>query len=246
MYLVLGFFSLLWAFFWIFTFFRKRNIHLRTMPPQSTISDASLLRIFLRSPTCLSLCALNLCFAYLLFFSLTWFPYYLEKTYRIFIGDAGFLTAIPWLVATLFLLAGGWMTDAIQKKTESLRAARSYQSILGFFLAAVCFFLMSYSADFVLNLSLFSLALGFIFLFQTPLFIVNVDLFPRHCSFSLGITIIFASVGIVFSPLVTSKALERTGDFHLALLIAAAVSLASALIAYFFLHPKKSLEHIRQ
>ena len=242
MYVILGIFGLIWSVSWIFIFWDKKNPHLSASPFPPTMNRPTLLRIFSQSPTFLSLCALNFTFAYLLFFAINWFPYYLQKIYSVEPGDAGFLGIIPWLSAALFLIAGGIASDFLLKKTRSLRIARSYQSILGFFLAAICFLLLGFSQELGFSIFLFSLALGAIFLFQTPLFVINIDLFPRHCSFAIGVTILFASLALILSPAITGKLVSITGDFQWAIHVSAAVSFAAGCIAYFFLKPEGRLE----
>jgi len=65
-------------------------------------------------------------FGYLLFFAISWLPGYLEQTYGMNLKEVGWFLVMPWLAATIFILAGGVLSDWLWKRTHSIRISRSH------------------------------------------------------------------------------------------------------------------------
>ena len=60
-------------------------------------------------------------YGYLLFFALLWLPGYLEQTYGIQLKQIGWFLTAPWLVGTIFLLCGGFLSDKLLELTGNIR-----------------------------------------------------------------------------------------------------------------------------
>ncbi len=231
MFAVVGSLGILWAFFW-FGFFRNQ-----IAPPYATPrSPSTPWKALLTHPGFRANAFSFFTFGCIVFFVIIWLPGYIEQTYQIPIRDTGFLVMFPWLCATLFQLAGGWIIDALWKKTGSIRQSRVSVLCLGLLAASLSFGLLAFSSHLTLSLTLMSLGLGFTFLINPAIYTLNADLFPENMATAQGIsTSCFAFAGFI-SPTLTGWITQSTGNYQAAIFFIAALALLASLNAYFFCH----------
>lgn len=232
-FVALGIYSLAWAAI-SYILIPKKSSHDLLDMKEAKIE----LKKFFSSSTFIAICAMAFVFDFIGYFFLTWFPYYLETVFHIQIQGAGYLVTIPWFFALVLLVFGGWLSDYLFKRTKSFRVSRSYPMFAGYFLAALCFFLLLVFSTPTLQILLFSFALGFVFLTAAPLFLLNMDLFPEHCSAAVGIFISFGALAEFLSPALIGLFRHETGSFNSSLFLTGVISLIGALICLLFVKPK--------
>ncbi len=178
---------------------------------------------------------------YTIFFALTWLPGFLQQTYGITLKTAGFLVMIPWLFSFLMMIASGYLSDWILKKTNSARMARSNVMWLSQLISILSFLPLAFQSDLTLCIILLSLGLGFTFVLYNTLFALNADLGKRHSGTAQGIgSAAFSLAGIV-SPIVTGYLSDLSGNFNSAIFCLLGFSLVSVVLILFFQHPDKYL-----
>jgi ACS family hexuronate transporter-like MFS transporter len=182
-------------------------------------------------------CAIYFIFGYILFFGLNWLPGYLEKTHQLGLTEAGFLLTLPWIAASLFVVAGGWASDYLMKKTDSVRIARTYPIAIGLLLTTVSFFFLPYTENLSVQLILLSLGFGFAFSINSPIYALNTDLFPTHPATAQGIISVFFALAGIISPLLTGWLVQTSHHFYSAMFFVSGLSLIGSLIAFFLQHP---------
>ncbi len=238
MFVVLGILSLVWVIVWHLSFRGKHNPHLSSadtpFDPKEKIHWRPL---FSSSPFRLS-CLIYFTFGYLLFFGLVWVPGYLQKMHGVSLKETGYLVIFPWILSGISLLAGGWISDYLYKKTHSLRISRAYPMIGGLLGASLCFYCLTLTTSLVPALLFLSLALASAFFFNAPIYALNVDLFPKNAATAQGIITCFSSIGGTISSALTGRLVESSGDFQSAMLLASGLSLITALVALFAPKPK--------
>ena len=69
-------------------------------------------------------------------FFLTWFPTYLVTARGMTFIQAGFMTSLPYIGASVGVLAGGFVSDMILKRTGSANLARKLPIVGGMLLAS--------------------------------------------------------------------------------------------------------------
>jgi ACS family D-galactonate transporter-like MFS transporter len=69
-------------------------------------------------------------------FFVTWFPTYLVTARGMTFIQAGFMTSLPYIGASIGVLAGGWLSDAILERTGSANLARKLPIVGGMLLAS--------------------------------------------------------------------------------------------------------------
>ena len=180
-------------------------------------------------------------FGYLLFFAISWLPGYLEQTYGMDLKQVGWFLVMPWLTATIFILAGGMMSDWLWKRTGSIRASRSHLIWIGQVLSAACFLPVVLTHSVTVAALSISLGIGFGLMPNAAFYALNIDLVHDKAATSLGIMdAAFALAGIL-APMITGWLAVLTGNFTSAILLMAGLTFSSAILIFFFQHPDKEV-----
>lgn len=145
---------------------------------------------------------------------------------------------IPWLAGTVFMLSGGFLSDAIFKKTNSFRLARSYIISISQLLAALCFIPLLFHPT--LTMTIIWLALGSGFgLLATPVFnSVNIDLAKDYVGESQGTMNCFFAIAGIVAPIATGYLAETSNSFDSAIGLVIIVLLVAAMTVFIFQRPK--------
>lgn len=173
-------------------------------------------------------------FGYLLFFSITWLPGYLEQMYGVNVKQVGWFLVLPWTVATVFLVIGGILSDYLWKRTHSLRLSRSCIIWVCQLLSAICLIPVVFHPSLTMSLICISLGVGFGMMPNAVFYAINTDLARDRAATSLGIMdCAFALAGIL-APLLTGFLSTLTGNFAAAfsLLIGLTFTSAAAIIIF--------------
>jgi ACS family hexuronate transporter-like MFS transporter len=262
MFVVLGAAGIVWAAFW-HVIFRDRPaeskhvahaelahieeeaealpqlnaMHLEQTKPRTT------LKFILFNPAFLANNYAFFAFGYLLFFSITWLPGYLEQTFAIDLKRAGWFLVLPWLTATILLLTAGWISDAVWRKTHSIRKARSHLIWICQLLSALAFipaFMFSHSL--VITLISICFGVGFGMMPNAAFYAINADLARDRAATSLGIMNCATGGAAILAPFLTGWMSSVTGSFSSAILLMIGLMLSSACVILFFQHPDKVLK----
>jgi len=145
------------------------------------------------------------------------------------------------LTATIFILAGGMMSDWLWKRTSSIRASRSHLIWIGQVLSAACLLpvVLTHSAT-VVALSI-SLGIGFGLMPNAAFYAINIDLAHDKAATSLGIMDASFALSGILAPMITGWLAMATGNFTIAILVMALLTLSSAILIFFFQHPDEEV-----
>ena len=169
--------------------------------------------------------------AYAVFVS--WFPAYLEKSYGITPGEAGWLTVWPLAAAVAGLMAGGLVVDGLFARTRSKRISRSLVACFGIGAAGLLTLsaLGATSAPvLVALLSAGSLAGSFS---GPPSWTATMDIAGRYSALLMAVMNMAGIAGALLMPIALGYLIghiERTGgDWNLVLYLIAGTQLTAAL-----------------
>jgi sugar phosphate permease len=179
-------------------------------------------------------------FGYLLFFSMTWLPGYLESTYQVKLSQVGIFLIAPWLTAAVLLPAAGFLSDWLWLKTGSKRIARSHLIWVCQLLSACCFLPVVFVHSLPAALILISLGVGLGMMPNALFYALNVDLARDRAATSLGIMDCFFAAAGIAAPAVTGMLAQATGNFNAAILLLVAFTLTSVAGIILFQHPDKN------
>src|ERR1700682_4322215 len=96
------------------------------------------LRYYLKQPIILATAFAFFAYNYVLFFFLSWFPTYLTEAHHMSLHDMSIATVIPWVLGSIGLAAGGFITDMILRITGKPLLARRIVLSVCLGVAALC------------------------------------------------------------------------------------------------------------
>jgi len=244
MFVVLGFLGIMWVIIWFFFFRWLTPRHhpfskVRQETEQLLHTDIELRKrdIFKKlfsSKLFVGNCLNYFIFGYTLFFALSWLPGYLQQTYELNIMKTGNLLIIPWASSSLFIISGGWLSDYIWNKTQSIRKARIYLIGVGMFFSGLFFLGTSIAETLEMDMFLLTFGLSFAFFVNAPIYSLNADLFRDFAGTAQGVMTAFLALSGIVSPLVTGWISQATGNFDSAIYLIFLLSMLSACNSFFF------------
>lgn len=264
MFVILGSLGLGWAAIWLWIFrdypenspfvSEQELKHIREGAPiDRNLSDAerrhnelasgkTTWRYMLFEPALMSNNYAFFAFGYLLFFSMTWLPGYLEATYQVHLKDVGVFLIAPWLTAAILLAFAGFLSDWLWLKTGSARIARSHMIWICQLASAACFLPVVFVHSLPVALTLISAGVGLGMMPNAVFYALNVDLARDRAATSLGIMDCFFAAAGIAAPAITGMLSQATGNFNAAILLMVGFTLTSVLGIVLFQHPDKALK----
>jgi ACS family D-galactonate transporter-like MFS transporter len=163
-------------------------------------------------------------------FFVTWFPTYLVTARGMTFIQAGFVTSLPYIGASIGVLAGGFFSDLLLKRTGSANLARKLPIVGGMLLAstivAANYVPAGNDAAVILIMSIAFFGQGMTNLGWT----VISDVAPKKLiGLTSGIFNFSANLAGIITPLVIGIAFQLTGSFVGPLVYIAVVALIGAL-----------------
>ena len=167
-----------------------------------------------------------------LVFFLTWFPTYLATERQMEWLKVGFYAVLPFIAASVGVVAGGWLSDRIIHRTGSATVGRKLPILAGLLLASTIIAANYVDSDelVILILSVAFFGQGMVNLGWTLL----TDVAPKRLiGLTGGIFNLVANLAGIVTPIVIGIIVGRTGSFVGALAYVAAVAAIGA-VSYIF------------
>ncbi|SCC35030.1 Sugar phosphate permease [Fictibacillus enclensis] len=198
---------------------------------------------FFRNPTLIMNAIGYFAFQYVNFLILTWTPKYLQDTFDFKLASLWYLGMIPWAGACVTVLLGGRISDALRKKTGSLRIARSGLAVVSLLLTAICFILIPTVNSVTAVLTLMTIGNAFNFLPNSVYWTVIIDTEPSKAGTFGGVTHFFTNIATIVAPTLTGALVAMSG--YGAMFVAAAIASAVGMVAMIFVKPGTSKRKIK-
>lgn len=251
MFFVVSAIGIIWAVVWYFVFTDRpedspyvneaEKNWIRSGQNAAKKSDKEKIdwRFLLTHPTLIANNLAYFAFGYMLFFATLWLPGYFLRQHGLNLKSTGWYLMIPWLVGSVFLKAGGILSDWLYQKTGSSRIARSHLIWTSQLLAALSFLALGFTSSFGLSLLFLSLGLGFGLMPQPAFFSVNIDVAKERSASSQGVTSSCLSLAGIIAPALTGWLIDLTGNYQAAFLLLAAITGGAVITVLFFHHPDR-------
>lgn len=167
-------------------------------------------------------------YSWVLFMFLTWYPQYLVEARGVSESELAGMATIPWITATVGLIAGGFGADWLIKRTGSLVTSRKWIMVGCLVVTAVCFGPSAFVTSPTVGLILVSIATMFLLAsYQYQALVVAMA--PSTLTGSLaGVIQMCSTLAGIFAPIVTGAVVEVTGTYTMAYTIAAVIVLVGA------------------
>jgi ACS family glucarate transporter-like MFS transporter len=209
---------------------------------QGSGHDATPWRALLRSRNLYAICAMYFAFGYGLYFYFTWLPTYLIEVLGFSKFGGGLFASLPFLLAGIADLVGGWLTDAWTRR-HGLRAGRCYLGFAAFLTCAGFLFGSTLVASPVVKAVAIAMALASADLALGACWAVPIDIAPDHAGVITGCMNTLGNIGGLIGPMVVGIAVDRwhswTFPFYVTSLI-----YASGAIAWLVIDPTKPIEGV--
>ncbi len=181
-------------------------------------------------------------FGYGLYFYFTWLPTYLIKVLGFSPLAGGVFAALPFLLAGLADLGGGWLTDRLSRR-YGLRVGRCYLGTVSFLTCAALLLGSTFADSAVAKAVLLALALASADFALSAAWAVPLDIAPDHAGVMTGWMNTLGNLGGLFGPLVVGYAVDRWQSWTIPFYIAAGIYAAGA-VAWLAIDPTRPLVEI--
>jgi len=194
----------------------------------------------LRSRNLYAICAMYFAFGYGLYFYFTWLPTYLIKELGFSVFAGGFFAALPFMLAGIADVCGGWLTDRLSR-AYGLRVGRCYLGCAAFLTCAGFVFSSTLDVSAVSRAVLLACALASADLGLSACWAVPLDVAPRHAGVMAGAMNTLGNLGGLAGPLVLGVAVDRWHSWTIAFYITAAIYACGAM-AWLLIDPNQPIQ----
>jgi ACS family D-galactonate transporter-like MFS transporter len=158
----------------------------------------------------------------------------IQGEFGLSLSKAGLGASIPYLMAMVGMLAGGFLSDSLLKKGKSVTLARKLPVIVGLVLTAMIVTVNFFENQPIIAIGILSLAffgnnvanLGWV---------VFTDVIPRNFIGTMGGFLnLFGNLSGITTPIVFGMILQRTHSFHYAMWYVSIVAVLG-ILSYIFL-----------
>jgi nitrate/nitrite transporter NarK len=161
------------------------------------------------------------------YFYLTWLPSYLQRARGFDLKHAGWLSALPYLGIAAGVMAGGWLSDALQRRWGA-RVGRRAPGLIGLPLAACAVIGAINTSTPVLAAVLFGCAACLAALGVAAGWALCLDIGGRHAGVVSGAMNMFGNLGGAVSPVVIGLCLKHWDSWNAPLYTVAIFYLVAA------------------
>ncbi len=155
------------------------------------------------------------CYGWTLWTFLTWVPQFMLNAYKLNLKDSALFAALVFGGGVVGDALGGWLSDAILRRTGSLTRARRDLVIFGMAGSLVC----SAPILFITDPMMAALSLGGAFFFAEltigPMWAIPMDIAPAHSGTASGLMNTGSALAAIVSPLLFGWIIDRTGNWSL-------------------------------
>ncbi len=200
-------------------------------------------RALVSSRNLYAICAMYFTYGYGLYFYFTWLPTYLIQVLGFSVVGGGLFAGLPFLLAGIANVAGGWTTDRLSR-THSLRTARCGVGFGSFLTCAMLVFASTLTPQSTAKAILLAFALGSVDFALSACWAVCLDVGHNHAGVVTAVMNTVGQVGGLLTPLVIGIAVERWHSWTYPFYVTAVVYLAGA-IAWLAIDPLQSVTTIK-
>jgi len=184
----------------------------------------------LTAPPVLALALAGLLWGYAMWLFVAWFPTYLSDAWGLSLQSMGWVNAIPTLGGIAALIGGGWISDRLVQRGVAEGRARKLLAVAGLGGSSACMVAAALAPTGVAAVAFFTLN-GFVQgLAVAPLFSLPAVLAPRAAATIAAAANFCMALGGVVSPYVAGLLRDRTGEWSIAFLTAAAALLLASVV----------------
>ena len=178
------------------------------------------------------------CYNYVLFFFLTWFPSYLVDAQGVSLKNMSFVTVLPWLVGAVGYVSGGYLIDAVFKRTGRRLFSRKVVLVTCLTISAVCVGFTGFAESATSAVTLMTVAVGFLMLAAPAYWTLIQDAAPKEYVGSAGgLMHGLANISGIVGPTITGF-IVASSSYTGAFVLAGALGVLGAAVVLFFVRQR--------
>jgi ACS family D-galactonate transporter-like MFS transporter len=231
-FIAFGFVSLLWVAAWMLL--TKGHVH---HSDASQVAGAPSMKVILREPSLWGASLGHFCANFVLYFQLTWIPYYLVNQRHWSLPQMAAIAGTAYLLAGISCILSGTIADRIIRGGAPASFVRKATFALGAAGVATGLIGCGHSSDFGSELWLMFAGASSGFLGLNTYVVGQVMAGPTATGRWVGIQNTLGNIAGLIAPSLTGILVERTGNFTLPFTIAAACAVAGGLSWVFLVGP---------
>ena len=194
-------------------------------------------RDLLTSRNLYTICVMYFAFGYGLYFYFTWLPTFLIRELHFSLLAGGAFAALPFLLAGIADVVGGWTTDWLAAR-RGLRAARCGLGCCAFATCGALLIASTVPAHPIARAVLLAFALASADLALAACWAVCLDVGADHAGVVTGFMNTFGNLGGLVGPIVVGVAVDRWHSWSMPFYITAGVY-ATGAVAWLAIDPRK-------
>jgi len=246
-FVIMGLLSLVWVVVWAWYYRDDPRTHpgvgpadLASLPPPRAVAAV-------RGPTpwgpllrrMAPVTFVYFCYGWTLWTFLTWVPQFMLHAYKLNLQNSALFASLVFAGGVIGDALGGWVSDALYRRTGSLIRARRDLVILGMVGSFIC----SAPVLFVTDPALAALSLGGAFFFAEltigPMWAIPMDIAPAYSGTASGLMNSGSALAAILSPLVFGVIIDATGNWSLPFYGTMGL-LVAGTIAAFWMRPDRT------
>jgi MFS family permease len=217
---ICGALSLLWVVVWALTFTEHPKDHpritaeeLAVLPaPKQKVSGLPWGKLFRRmTPVTI----VYFCYGWTLWLFLSWIPLYFLRNHHLQLQKSAIFASVVFFAGVIGDTLGGVVTDAIFKRTGSLKRARSWMVSVCMLFCLLSLIPLMFTHN--LALSIACLASGFFFAEMTigPMWAIPMDIAPEFSGTASGMMNTGSALAAIISPVMGGFLIDYFGNWDL-------------------------------
>jgi ACS family glucarate transporter-like MFS transporter len=217
---ICGAMSLVWVVAWALTFTEHPKDHPRITSEELSVLPPSKPKVaglpwgkLFRRMTPVTI--VYFCYGWTLWLFLSWIPLYFLHNHHLQLQKSAIFASVVFFAGVIGDTLGGIVTDAIFKRTGSLKRARSWMVSVCMLCCLISLIPLMFMHD--LTLSIVSLASGFFFAEMTigPMWAIPMDIAPEFSGTASGMMNTGSALAAIISPVMGGFLIDRFGNWDL-------------------------------
>jgi MFS transporter, ACS family, hexuronate transporter len=185
---------------------------------------------WLRSPVVLAIALAFFSYNYVLYFFLTWLPSYLTDVHHLDIAHMSVVAVIPWLCGSVGMVGGGFLSDALFRRTGHSVLARKIVLVGALSLAALAVIIASQATSLGAAIALIALANLFLLMAPQNCWVLIQEMVPVSRVGGVGGFVHFLSnTAGIFGPALTGFIVQYGAGYTASFILAGGLAIAGAL-----------------
>jgi ACS family D-galactonate transporter-like MFS transporter len=232
-FIVLGFSSMVWLLPWW-----RFKLKARAEKSKAKLGY----REILKQRSAWGTCAGLFCGNFMMYFLLTWLPYYLVRERHFSMGEMARIGGLAYILTATTALISGWAADKFMAAGKSATVVRKGFLVSGMAGAGV-FLVLCVAANPRYSIGMLMAASAFLGMATANWWPVTQTMAGPHAAGRwVGVQNLSGNFSGVVAPAVTGFVVERTGEFYWAFVMVGVVALLGSLVWMFWVGPVEPVQ----